>query len=83
MQLGGKQLRVERPRDYAPMPEHMLDELRSAGLLGNTAVAPGGMDLAEAKAAGIAVLAVAETPPPPPALDTSAPTEVRACTGSI
>eukprot|EP00962_Isochrysis_galbana_P018580 scaffold5362_cov100-Isochrysis_galbana.AAC.10 len=28
IELGGKQLRIERPRDYAPMPDAMLDELR-------------------------------------------------------
>ena len=29
IELGGKQLRVERPRDYAPMPESMHDEVRA------------------------------------------------------
>ena len=28
IELGGKQLRVERPRDYAPMPDAMLEEVR-------------------------------------------------------
>jgi hypothetical protein len=38
IELGGKQLRIERPRDYAPMPEAMLDELRKQvmGILGAT-----------------------------------------------
>ena len=31
IELGGKQLRVERPRDYAPMPEQMHEDLRKAG----------------------------------------------------
>ncbi|EOD16761.1 hypothetical protein EMIHUDRAFT_210280 [Emiliania huxleyi CCMP1516] len=31
IELAGKQLRIERPRDYAPMPDSMLDELRAAG----------------------------------------------------
>lgn len=44
IELGGKQLRVERPRDYAPMPEALLDELRKANILGNTSVAPDGQD---------------------------------------
>ena len=34
IELGGKQLRIERPRDYAPMPDALLDELRNAKLLG-------------------------------------------------
>ncbi|KAL1525787.1 hypothetical protein AB1Y20_020629 [Prymnesium parvum] len=45
IELGGKQLRIERPRDYAPMPESSLDELRKAGILGNTSVSPDGRDL--------------------------------------
>lgn len=45
IELGGKQLRVERPRDYAPMPPSMLDSLREAGVLGNTTIAPDGQDL--------------------------------------
>mgnify|MGYP002631625525 CR=1 FL=1 len=28
IELGGKQLRIERPRDYAPMPESMTEELK-------------------------------------------------------
>lgn len=45
IELGGKQMRIERPRDYAPMPDNMLDDLRAAGVLGNTSVAPDGKDL--------------------------------------
>ena len=40
----GKQLRIERPRDYAPMPESVLNELRAGKILGNTSVAPDGKD---------------------------------------
>jgi len=29
IELGGKQMRIERPRDYAPMSDTMLDQLRS------------------------------------------------------
>ena len=28
IELGGKQLRIERPRDYAPMPDSMTEELK-------------------------------------------------------
>lgn len=45
IELGGKQLRVERPRDYAAMPDTMIPDLKAAGLLGNTSVAPDGKDL--------------------------------------
>lgn len=45
IELGGKQLRIERPRDYAPMPDSMTEDLKAAGVLGNTSVAPEGKDL--------------------------------------
>jgi len=50
IELAGKQLRIERPRDYAPMPDSMLDELRAAGVLGNTSISPDGKDLLAAAA---------------------------------
>jgi splicing factor U2AF subunit len=40
IELGGKQIRVERPRDYAPMPEVMLEDLRNNRLLGNKILSP-------------------------------------------
>ena len=51
IELGGKALRVERPRDYAPMAETMTEALREAGLLGNTTIAPHGQDLLSGVAA--------------------------------
>jgi splicing factor U2AF subunit len=62
IELGGKQIRVERPRDYAPMPEVMLEDLRNNRLLGNTPVAPDGQDLISAAVPG----AVGAAPGPPP-----------------
>jgi len=44
IELAGKPLRIERPRDYAPMPESMRDELRKAGVLGSTSLSPDGRD---------------------------------------
>lgn len=44
IELGGKQLRIERPRDYQPMPESMHDELKRLGVMGSTAVAPDSKD---------------------------------------
>jgi len=91
IELGGKQLRIERPRDYAPMPESSLEELRTAGILGNTTVSPDGKDLlapASAPAAPTAAapalgalcsLTMGGSAPSAPAqstLDLSAPTEV-------
>lgn len=84
IELGGKQLRVERPRDYAPMPESMHDELRKAGYLGTTSLAPDGKDLLSAQpppaAAGnmpmttSTTAAAGEAGVPP--LDVSSPTTV-------
>ena len=92
IELGGKQLRIERPRDFAPMPDTMLDSLRDAGILGNTSVAPDGKDLLSAgptSASGLGGGAFGNgmapgppppaLPPPPPALppvDVSATTPV-------
>ena len=88
IELGGKQLRIERPRDYAPMPDNMLDQLREANILGNTSVAPDGKDLlappppAAAMGGVLPILGAppaALLPPPPPAfppLDLSAATAV-------
>ena len=45
IELGGKQLRIERPRDYTPMPDSMHEELKAAGVMGSTSVAPDGKDL--------------------------------------
>ncbi len=75
IELGGKQLRIERPRDYQVMPDHMSGELKAAGLLGSTSVAPDGVDLLAANSAPAPAV-----PPPPPAsgppLDTSNATPV-------
>lgn len=40
IELGGKQLRIERPRDYAPMPESMHEELKRWSCRIITSVAP-------------------------------------------
>jgi len=45
IELGGKQLRIERPRDYHPMPESMHGELNRLGVMGNTLVAPDSKDI--------------------------------------
>ena len=86
IELAGKMLRIERPRDYAPMPDAMIDELRKAGVLGNTSVSPDGQDLLNAAPptaaalGGMPLLAAPPPPPPaaprPPALDTSNATAV-------
>ena len=59
IELGGKQLRIERPRDYLPMPADQLDGIRASGYLGNTVVAPDGQDL------------LAGAPPPGPSLSSN------------
>jgi len=66
IELGGKQLRVERPRDYAPMPEAMTEELKKAGVLGNTTVAPDGKDLLSAPSATAPQPLLSLPPPPAP-----------------
>lgn len=77
IELGGKQLRIERPRDYAPMPESVLGELRAAKILGNTSVAPDGKDLLTAPAPPVATLnpaaALAAMPGGLPAMPAAAP----------
>jgi len=69
IELGGKQLRIERPRDYQPMPEAMHEELKKLGILGNTSVAPDGKDLlsgdATAAAAPTPMLALGMSTPAP------------------
>ena len=45
IELNGKSLRIERPRDYTPMPDAMLEQLRAAKILGSTTIAPGGQDM--------------------------------------
>merc|ERR1719453_2397464 len=81
IELGGKQLRVERPRDYAPMPESMHDELRKVGYLGTTSLAPDGKDLLAAQPAAPTTSASLHSlanpsiaVPAVPPLDTSSPT---------
>ena len=89
IELGGKQLRIERPRDYTPMPDSMHEELKAAGVMGSTSVAPDGKDLlnpATAASAAPANLTVGGAPLAAltgpaagaglPPLDTSAATSV-------
>ena len=40
IELGGKQLRIERPRDYAAMPDTMLDDLKACALPAACTVLP-------------------------------------------
>jgi len=79
IELAGKQLRIERPRDYAPMPDSMLDELRAAGVLGNTSISPDGKDLLAAAApsaassGGLLQLGLAAPPAAPAAAPAGPP----------
>ena len=78
IELGGKQLRIERPRDYQPMPEAMHEELKKLGILGNTSVAPDGKDLLS----GDAPAAIAG-PTPMLALGMSAPAPAPPSTPTV
>jgi len=77
IELGGRQLRMERPRDYVALPDVVLPELRSGRILGNTSVAPDGKDLLSA--------AIAPVVPPPSAnpLQTAKPLDPTATTQAI
>lgn len=77
VELVGRQLRVERPRDYAPVPLTSLDELVRAGVVGETPICNLDHIRAEcasgARACAVVRPPLSPSPSPPPAARPSHP----------